>query len=117
MVDTRLGGSVSEAKSHTITFQSFDEVNTYLELRLQLHARSQFNSLQNDFLLKEKRKVTHSTLVMPLTWPSSHRTVVRVSRSQIQAEPSGRPAAMKRPEGSNLAKDAWARKDVWTAVG
>ena len=39
MVVTRLGGSVSEAKSQMMTFQSFEEVRTYLELRLQLHCK------------------------------------------------------------------------------
>ena len=60
---------------------------------------------------------THSTLVTALTWPSSHRTVLFVSKSHIRAEPSARPAATKRPVGSNLEKEACEYRDVWTAVG
>ena len=65
----------------------------------------------------ERERGTYSTLVMPLTCPSSQRTAARVSRSQIAAEPSVRPAATYRPEGSKRASEACEGRDVCTAVG
>jgi hypothetical protein len=68
-----------------------------------------------DNLAREELKQctrTHSTLVTPLTWPSNQRTADLVSKSQIAAEPSPRPAATYRPEGSNRANDAPATSDV-----
>jgi hypothetical protein len=35
----------------------------------------------------------------------------------MAAEPSLRPAATKRPEGSNLAREHWEGREAWTAVG
>lgn len=102
---------MSEARSHTMTFQSFEEVNTNRELRDQL------SKVINTHTMTDGLYMTHSTLVMPLTWPSSQRTAARVSRSQIAAEPSLRPAATKRPEQSNLASEHWEGREAWTAVG
>jgi len=56
-------------------------------------------------------------LVTAFTWPSSHRIGARVSRSHISAEPLLRAAAMNLPVGSNLAKRAPAKREVWIAVG
>jgi hypothetical protein len=35
----------------------------------------------------------------------------------MAAEPSLRPAATKRPERSNLAREHWEGREAWTAVG
>lgn len=56
-------------------------------------------------------------LVMAFTWPSSQRIGARVSRSHISVEPLLRAAAMNLPVGSNLAKRAPAKREVWIAVG
>ena len=105
------GGSMSEAKSQTITFQSFEEVNTKREFRDQLLR------VMNTHSVAQWPYMTHSTLVTLLTWPSSQRTGARVSRSHMAAEPSLRPAATKRPERSNLAREHWDGREAWTAVG
>jgi hypothetical protein len=102
---------MSEAKSHTITFQSFEEVNTKREFRDQLW------QVMSTHSIAQWPYMTHSTLVMPLTWPSSQRTAARVSRSHMAAEPSLRPATTKRPERSNLASEHWEGREAWTAVG
>src|SRR5580693_1603818 len=102
---------MSEAMSHTITFQSFEDVNTNREFRDQLL------KTMNTHTIPDGLYMTHSTLVMPLTWPSSQRAAARVSRSHIAAEPSLRPAATKRPERSNLASEHCEGRDAWTAVG
>lgn len=101
---------MSEAMSHIITFQSFEEVNTNREFRDQLLKTINTHGTPDGLM-------THSTLVMPLTWPSSQRTAARVSRSHMAAEPSLRPAATKRPERSNLARAHWEGREAWTAVG
>ena len=111
MVVFLCGGSMSEAKSHTITFQSFEEVNTKREFRDQLLR------VMNTHSIAQRPYTTHSTLVMPLTWPSSQRTDARVSKSHMAAEPSLRPAATNRPERSNLAREHWEGREAWTAVG
>lgn len=90
---------MSEAMSHIITFQSFEEVNTNREFRDQLWKTINTHGTSDGL------HMTHSTLVMPLTWPSNQRTAARVSRSHMAAEPSLRPAATKRPERSNLARE------------
>jgi hypothetical protein len=97
---------MSEARSHTITFQSFEEVNTNRELRDQLW------KAMNTHTISDGLCMTHSTLVMPLTWPSSQRTAARVSRSQMAAEPSLRPAATKQPELSNRASEHWEGREA-----
>lgn len=74
-------------------FQSFDAVSTYRELRDQ------------------------SIAVTPLTCPSHHLMVARVSRSHMTPEPSGRPAARSFPDGSKRANDATETRDVWMVVG
>jgi hypothetical protein len=102
---------MSEAISHIITFQSFEDVNTNRELRDQLWKTINTHSILDGL------HMTHSTLVMPLTWPSSQRIAARVSSSHIAAEPSLRPAATKRPERSNLASEHWEGREAWTAVG
>jgi len=56
-------------------------------------------------------------LVMFLTCPSKNRIGARVSKSQISADPFRRAAAMNLPVGSNFAKMALAKREVWTAVG
>ena len=60
---------------------------------------------------------THSILVIVLTWPSNDLIGARVSKSHISTAPVGRAAATNRPEGSNLASEAPAYSEVWTAVG
>ena len=62
-------------------------------------------------------KTAYSILVTALTWPSSHRIGARVSRSHISVEPLLRAAAMNLPVGSNFAKRAPAKREVWIAVG
>lgn len=62
-------------------------------------------------------EITHSTLVIFLTCPSSHLIGARVSRSHISTEPFARAAAMNLPVGSNFENVAPANREVCTAVG
>lgn len=64
IVVTRLGGSVSEAKSQMMTFQSFDEVKTYLELRLQLHCKE--TKMKNKQTIRTHDQGLLETVVVPL---------------------------------------------------
>ena len=108
----RLGGSVSDARSHTLTFQSLLPVRTYLAFREKLSTRD-----VSARSIPALNKTTHSMVVTPLTCPSSHRTVDLVSKSHIRAEPSLEPAPTNRPVGSNFANVACECNDVCTAVG
>lgn len=56
-------------------------------------------------------------LVITLTCPSKLRIGALVSRSHISTAPVGRAAATNRPDGSNLAKDAPAKREVCIVVG
>ena len=98
---------MSEAMSQMITFQSFEDVNTNREFRDQLLKKT-----INTHSIPDGLYMTHSTLVMALTWPSSQRTAARVSSSHMAAEPSLRPAATKRPERSNLASEHWEGREA-----
>lgn len=82
-----------------------------------LSSSTSYSKRDEDTHARQAQQFTHSTQVTPLTCPSSHRTVDLVSRSQMRAPPSGRPAATKRPEGSKREMDAPEWREVWTAVG
>lgn len=99
-------------RSHTMTFQSFDDVSMNLEFLDQLQQIRQPKETSATPVQE-----THSTLVTALMCPSSQRTGERVSRSHKAADPSFRPATMNRPEGSNLVRMAPETREVCTAVG
>ena len=107
----RFGGSVSDAMSQITRFQSLDAVSTYREFldQLQRHRVS--------LHVPARKHAAHSTAVTPLTWPSSQRIVDLVSRSQMRAEPSARPAATNLPDGSKRANVACECSEVCTCVG